>query len=269
MFGKLVTVNLDKRDDVIHLEPIGDPHFGHIGFQEDLYKERIRDIMKRDNRYTVFMGDQVDFINPLDKRWQAGSVTILSKDDQRKYWQRVNQPLIDLNNKLKEKGRNEKIWGLLAGNHEYKVIDQSYIINQFCEPNKLDYLGSKAMVGLVVKHKGKTIRRWKLFIQHGSGGGSNPLTALDQMKVNHIADVYLMGHLHNKLYKGERVVDFNFSEGGVVYRDIGLGNTGTFCETYTDKVDGYMDRKNKVTPSKLGTITISFDAYQGKIHGHE
>ena len=157
MFSKLITINLKKRDDIIDLEPIGDPHFGHIGFQEDLYKERIRDIMKRDNRYTVFMGDQVDFINPLDKRWQAGSVTILSKDDQRKYWQRVNQPLIDLNNKLKEKGKNEKIWGLLACNHEYKVIDQSYIINQFCEPNKLDYLGSKAMVGLVVKHKGKTI----------------------------------------------------------------------------------------------------------------
>ncbi len=268
MFSKLIEINLDKKDDVIHLEPIGDAHVGHIGFQKDLYKERIRAIMKRDNRYTIFMGDQVDFINPLDKRWQEGSVTILSKDDQRKKWQTVTQPLLDYNMKQIDKG-NQKIWGLMAGNHEYKVIDQSYIINQFCEPNKLDYLGSKAMLGLDIKHKGKTIRRWKLFVQHGSGGGSNPLTALDQMKVNHIADVYLMGHLHNKLYKGERVVDFNFSKGSVVYRDIGLGNTGTFCETYTDNVDGYMDRKNKVTPSKLGTITISFDAYQGKIHGHE
>ncbi len=269
MFGKLVTINLDKRDEVIHLEPIGDPHVGHIGFQKDMYVDRIKSIMRQKNRFTIYMGDQVDFINPLDKRWQAGSVTILSKDDQRKKWQEINQPLLDYNAKEIDKGNNLKIWGLLAGNHEYKVIDQSYIINQFCEPNKLTYLGSKAMIGLDIKYKGKTIRRWKLFVAHGAGGGANPLTALEQMKVNHIADVYLMGHLHNKLYKGERVVDFNFSEGGVVYRDIGLGNTGTFCETYTDGVDGYMDRKNKVVPAKLGTITVSFDAYQGKIHGHE
>lgn len=269
MFGKLVTINLKHIDDVIHLEPIGDPHFGHIGFKEDLYVERMKAIMDDPNRYTIFMGDQVDFINPLDKRWQAGSVTILSKDDQRKYWQRVNQPLLDLNIKLVKEGKNEKVVGLLAGNHEYKVIDQSYIINQFCDPNGLTYLGSKAMIGLDIKYKGKTLRRWKIFVQHGAGGGTNPLTALEQMKVNHIADVYLMGHLHNKLCKSETVVDFNFAEKGVVYRDIVLGNTGTFCETYTDGVDGYMDRKNKVVPAKLGTITISFDAYKGKIHGHE
>src|SRR3989304_3169566 len=98
MFGKLVTIDLDKKDDIVHLEPIGDPHFGHIGFKEDLYVERM-----------------------------------------------------------------------------------------------------KAMIGVDIRYKGKTLRRWKIFTQHGAGGGTNPLTALDQMKVNHIADVYLMGHLHNKL----------------------------------------------------------------------
>ena len=173
MFGKLVTINLDKKDDEVHLEPISDPHFGHIGFKEDLYVERMNAIMKDHNRFTVFMGDQVDFINPLDKRWQAGSVTILSKDDQRKYWQRINQPILDLNTQLIRDGYNEKIWGLLAGNHEYKVIDQSYIINQFCDPNGLTYLGSKAMIGLDIRYKGKTLRRWKIFTQHGSGGGTN------------------------------------------------------------------------------------------------
>ena len=44
MFSKKINIELDKKDDIIHLEPISDIHIGHVGFDEDLYKKRIKHI---------------------------------------------------------------------------------------------------------------------------------------------------------------------------------------------------------------------------------
>jgi len=274
MFSKLITINLKKIDDIIHLEPLGDLHVGHIGFNEYAYQTRINAIMNDDYRITMFMGDMIDAITYLDKRFQGESVAIPSLDNQRKKWQKLNQKLFDLHcmllgSKNALLSKVGKVIGGMAGNHEYKTTDQSYIINQFFEPNSIDYLGSRCAIGLDVRYKGNTLKRWKILAAHGAGGGTNPLTALDQLAKNHWFDVYLMGHLHNKVLKSETVGEFKFAEGRFVLRDIILANTGTFCDTYTEGIDGYMDRKNKVTPAKIGTVTISFDAYHGKIHGHE
>ena len=69
MFSKKVIINLDKKDDVFHLEPLGDIHIGHAGFDKELYKKRISAIAKQKNRYTLFMGDQLDAITVYDRRY--------------------------------------------------------------------------------------------------------------------------------------------------------------------------------------------------------
>ena len=46
MFSKKVTIQLQKQDDIIHLEPLSDIHVGHAGFDEALYKNRIKAITK-------------------------------------------------------------------------------------------------------------------------------------------------------------------------------------------------------------------------------
>ena len=38
MFSKKVIINLQKKDDTIHIEPLGDIHVGHVGFNEESYK---------------------------------------------------------------------------------------------------------------------------------------------------------------------------------------------------------------------------------------
>ena len=37
MFSKKVIINLQKKDDTIHIEPLGDIHTGHVGFIEDAF----------------------------------------------------------------------------------------------------------------------------------------------------------------------------------------------------------------------------------------
>jgi hypothetical protein len=269
MFSTLVQIELPKKDDVIDLELFSDMHVGHVGFNEELFLHRMDAVLSNPLRFTAFMGDQGDFISAKDKRWDKEAVAIEGIDAQRAYWQKLIQPLADEHKFCLANGYAPKVWWLHAGNHEYKVTDQDYIKNQFCLPNEFTYLGSRGMIGVEVSYQGEVLRRWKILSIHGGGGGSNPLTALDQMKANHYADIFLMGHLHDKVIQPQAAIDFSFDVGKWIKRDIIVANTGTFLDTFTDGIDGYMDRKNKVRRAKLGTITISFDAYKGKLHAHE
>ena len=265
MFSKKVTIQLQNQDDIIHLEPLSDIHVGHAGFDEALYKNRIKAITKDNNRYTLFMGDQLDAISVYDKRFNPDMSIEHDIDNQRKLWQTLTQPLI---NKHKE-SENEKVFGLLHGNHEYKIpsITRAYIENHFCEPNDFTFLGSRAMIGLEIKYKKQILQQLTILAIHGSGGGK-PERMFDQMKKNNYADIFICGHLHQKRYQPEVANDFDFESGLRWERDIHLINGGTFCHTVVENTDGYMDRKNEIVYSHPGTATLSINAYEGKIVGH-
>ena len=265
MFSKKVTINLEKKDDIIHLEPISDIHIGHAGFDEELYKSRINAISKDDNRYTFFGGDALDAITTYDKRFNPDMSLEHDIDNQRQKWQEMTQPLVDIHTNQK----NEKVWGFFHGNHDYKIpqITRSYLENTMCNPNGFTFMGSRGVIGLEVKYKKKILSQWSILFIHGSGGGK-PERMMEQMKHNAYYDVFLCGHLHQKRYQPELVYDFDWKSGKTWERDIHLGNTGTFCKTLIENTDGYMDRKNEVIGSQIGTMTLSFNAEEGEVSGH-
>lgn len=270
MFSKKVEINLNNRDDTIHLEPLSDIHIGHAGFDEDLYVDRVSAIAVDPDRYTLFLGDQIDAITTFDKRFNPDMSKEHDIDNQRKKWDELTKSLIDVHkDETNVLNGNEKIWGLLHGNHEYKIpqITRSYLENHFCEPHEIDFLGSRAMIGLEIKHEDEILMQLTILAIHGSGGGK-PETMFQQMKKNVYADVFLCGHLHQKRYQPEVANDFDFVNGKRWERDIHLVNAGTFCHTLVDNADGYMDRKNEIVYSKVGTATLSINASEGKINGH-
>ncbi len=279
MFSKKIEIELEKSDDIVDLETLSDPHIGHVGFDEELYVRRIKAIARDPHRYTLLLGDQLDAINVYDKRFNPDMTTEHDIDNQRKIWQRLSKPLLDKHKEgfkkeddetyTKLKDTNEKIWGFEHGNHEYKIreVTRSYLENTMCTPNALDFLGSRAILGLEVTYKKTVLAQWSILAIHGSGGGK-PETMFEQMKKNHYMDVFICGHLHQKRYTPQVAFDFDWETGKAWKREIHLINAGTFCESLTDEADGYMDRKNEITPTNTGTATLSFDAYQNKIKGH-
>ncbi len=296
MFTHKIIINLDKKDDTINLEPLGDIHVGHVGFDKARYLEAVRRIANDPNRYTLFMGDQLDAINIYDKRFQPNSVKLHEIDDQRQQWQDLTQELIDIQlarctndeiaqyeynptdnsmdmikRKIKrvKKGQNPKIWGLLHGNHEYKIkeLTEQYLKNNFCYNNGIDFAGAKAYFSLDVKYKGKILGQWSIMAMHGSGGGK-PERMLQQMRVGNYMDMFLCGHVHQKYYGEKEVIDMDHDEGKTWGRQVTLANTGTFCHAMTENVSGYMDTKNEVDGSPIGTESISINAYTVKVNGH-
>ena len=270
MFSKKIEINLDKKDDIIHLEPISDIHIGHAGFDEDLYRKRIAAICRDKNRYTFFGGDALDAITTYDKRFNPDMSLEHDIDNQRQRWQTLTQKLFDIHKEqVGKKNGNEKVWGFYQGNHDYKIpqISRAYLENTMCNPNGLTFMGSRGVLGLEIQYNKKILSQWSILFIHGSGGGK-PERMMEQMKHNAYHDVFLCGHLHQKRYQSEIAYDFDWEEGKVWERDIHLGNTGTFCKTLVDDSDGYMDRKNEIIGSRLGTLTLSFNAERGVIHGH-
>jgi hypothetical protein len=285
MFSKLIKIDLHKiglkKDDLIHLEGFSDIHYGGRNHLPKLFDRRMKAVIGDPARFTFYGGDQLDAITPKDKRWQKESVTENSLEAQKKGFYKVTQDLTELHiaNKKKD-GHGKVLWGL-AGNHEYnnREIDQEWI-QTFFEGYKdkedgkvydglgVDYLGSRALIGLEIQYKGKPLRRWTILSVHGFGGGANAYTPLQNLMWNHIADVYLMGHLHQKMSMEEQMVSFNYKTGNAQQRTVVLGNTGSFTATMLDGVDQWYERRNKMKPAVAGTITISFDALKGELHHH-
>lgn len=296
MFSKKVTINLEKKDDIFHLEPLSDIHVGHAGFNKELYQKRIKAITNSDNRYTLFLGDQFDAITTYDKRFNPDMSLIHDVDNQRKLWQKLSKPLLNehkdrlveyegkkkvWNEQLQKveydecvmwklkKGYNEKIWGLLHGNHEYNIREatRAYLENNLCEPNGLKFLGSRAIIGVEVKYNKKVLRQWIISAIHGSGGGK-PETQMEKQRKNHYCDAFISGHLHQKRYTPTGAVGFDFKTGLATKIQVASINAGTFCDGLIEGADGYMDRKAEAEHTMLGTATLTFNAEQDKITGH-
>jgi len=296
VFNQKIVINLKNKKDTIHLEPLGDLHIGHIGFNKKRYLERVKVIARDPNRYTLFMGDQLDAINIYDKRYQPSSVLLHDIDNQRHQWQELTKELIDVQlsrcvddeitqydynastNKMEMKkrkikrvktGENPKIWGLLHGNHEYKIkqLTEIYLKNNFCYDNGIDFLGAKCYISLDIKYRDEILGQWSIMAMHGSGGGK-PEAMLRQMRVGNYMDIFLCGHVHQKYYGEKEVMDMDHDAGKVWGRQISLVNTGTFCHALVNNVSGYMDTKNEVDGSPIGTATISINAHDGKVNGH-
>lgn len=279
MFSKIVELDLFllglKKDTLILLEGFFDEHIGHMGTDMERLARAVKRVVKDKNRFTIFGGDQIDAINIYDKRFNTDSVDpeLYEIDNQRKKWQEIHQKLFDLQNEMKRGSYphtvNELCWGLLHGNHEYKIreLNRAYIENHFCKPNGIDFMGSRAHIGLRVTWKGKILAEWSIAVMHGSGGGQ-PESMFRDMKKNWNADVYICGHLHQKRYQPEEVYDFDWDTGKSYAREIHLVNGGSFQNALTNEYDGYMDRKNGITGTGTGTVSLEFDPYSGKIAGH-
>lgn len=266
MISKKITINLEKKDDIFHLEPLGDIHIGHAGFNQKLYEERVKAIAEADDRFTIFMGDQLDAITVYDKRFNPDMSVEHDVDNQRLVWDTLTKPLIDVHKESKDLN---KIFGLLHGNHESKIREtsRSYIENHFCTPHKIDFLGYKTYIALEVKYKKKKLAQWSIMAMHGSGGGQ-PERMLAQQKVDNYMDVFMSAHLHQKRYIPGEAYQMDFKTGQVFRRPTASINTGTFCEFLVEGTSGYGDTKNQVSGTPIGTTTLSFDAENEKITGH-
>lgn len=269
MDSNYIRIDLEHIDDTIDLEVMSDEHFGDPKQDLDLLLRRQKAILDDPNRYTAFGGDMLNNIMPKDKRWSLESSSLNSLTLEKQAWEEAHEELFKENLKLLKNGEAPKVWYGLDGNHEINDhgIDTAWMKDLF-EPHGVKYIGSSGFVGVECFHNDKPIRRYKLAVAHGFGGGSSPLRSLEQFMENKIADVYLMGHFHHKATDEQLVFDFDWASHEYVERKVLLGNTGNFTNAILRGNTSWFERRNRLKPSPPGTITVSFNPYEGDFNWH-
>jgi len=256
----LKTVKLGHQK--VFIEPLGDLHVGNLGFVEEKLKKRVNAIAKERNRYWIGMGDYIEAIYPTsggitDKRFTHKHIDrrFLTPEDQIDYVVKLLEPI------------KHKCFGLLTGNHEWKLEDR-YGINitkMIADRLGVDAFGPMAFIRLFLKGMKTPII---IFTLHGhytgrkTGGALNKITDLASY---FDADIYFMGHVHKRLVHKEDCITVQGNE--IIQATRLFALTGSFLRSYSLGVETYVERK-ALPPGRIGTITVRVDN-DGEIWGYE
>ena len=269
MFSKVVTVNLDHIDTPVNWRVISDWHEGNENQVEPLCIKTRDQILDDPYLFTSFGGDQLDLILPGDPRFKKESVRLATKSEQMDSFDEFFKDLFKEQKDYKEKYGMEKIWYEQWGNHEYKsrVMEEGEMKRWCRNDHGTTFLGSKGFVLLDIRHNSKSLMKKTLFVNHGAGSG-NPTKALENLTVNVEADIYQMGHLHTPMGIESEILYFDQKKGSWAAKPQLLINSGCFTTGIRDNTDQWFDQRNKLKTSKPGTVTVTFDAYNGKMNYH-
>jgi len=178
VFCHQVKIDLDKKDDIIYVRPLGDIHFGNLGCDMNKIQDSINWVGSHKDNYTIGMGDYIDNVmawaqGGVDKRWNPETVDrkMLTTEEQTDVFIKLFGPI------------KEKIWGLLAGNHEWKTINQARFIKDFCKPLGLEYLGRLAFLNVQISYNKKILKDFLFCVMHGGYAGMMAGGAVNRMKM--------------------------------------------------------------------------------------
>lgn len=266
MFCNKKTIKLEKKDDQIHIRPLGDIHIGNVGCDIEKLQESITRIAEDPLTYTIGMGDYIDNVQP----YRQGMV------DKRYNIQTVDRKFITTTEQIQEIVKfwepiKHKTIGLHAGNHEWSTLDQVDFADRVCKPLGLPYLGRLAYTCLTFEYRGKPIRDYLILSMHGGfssdkkGGAVN---RLEDVVGSYDCDVALMGHNHDSFVTPLLRLGYDKETNQPTERKILIGNTGTFLRGHVVGYDMYPEINPKRI-KRVGTITITFSPHDGGIYGHD
>lgn len=155
--------------------------------------------------------------------------------------------------------------GMIEGNHHYTFLSGITGTQKMCEALETKYLGEMAVVRVTFVDKTRSTRRACIDItaHHGRGGGRRPGSSVnkveDLMQVVE-ADVYLMGHDHQKWIVDKARLKPTHSKSGfhIKQRDVILARTGSYQLGYVDGQSNY-PISLAAAPAKLGGVQIKVD----------
>ena len=240
---------------------LGDFHIGNVGCDERLIKEHIRYIKETPDTYWIDMGDKIEAITRLDKRWDSGSIADWIKlkeiDDlpnvQAKRYVELVKPIKD------------KCLGLIIGNHEIKLAQafSNDVHKRICYELGVPDLGFLSIVRLKFRRKNNSNSAVvDIVATHGAGGSlyvGSKINKLNRLANDFVADVYVCGHHHDKVsYKKKRI---GVNQGDrIVEKSIILCAVPSFFRTYVEGATTYGER-NLYSPTSIGAVKLTIQPF--------
>ena len=255
---------LNGRGEVVNLVPISDIHYGAKNCDKDKLKETVEWIRKEPNTYWLDMGDNCEYINYTDKRFQADNVDSDFKiSDLAKLHEAQTNNIIKILSPIKD-----KCIGILEGNHEV-TISEKYLTNPtdvIAHALSVPNLSYTAMVRLLFARCGKTHSHVDIFAWHGAGSAKTDGAAINLIssKASQFsADIFLMGHVHRKVCNDRDILHMNRS-GVLMEKKQLFGVCGTFYRTYANHSSCYAEKAG-YSPTPTGVLKIRIEPFRTKL----
>lgn len=260
-----------KTGDTVHIIPIGDTHVGNICFDRPYFEEMVEWILAQKNTYVCGMGDLVDAVTHMDvNRYDIENVDheFNTPEKQHKYISKWFGKL----------AAKEKLLFLLEGNHEYEIKHRynHEHCNRWSAEMNVPAPGYQCMMRFTMEENYNTKKNkahsYDIFAHHGHGGAGrtgNAVNKIQRFAENYLADIYMMGHTHDKFANIEarvKMADRPDGDGNIQLsqKKIAFINTGTFMDTFKVGASStYAERKGFQVKMK-GVVKIMLK--DGDIH---
>lgn len=224
----------------------GDVHYGSKFCDKDFAKESLDRTIER-NVLIIGMGDLLETAT----RDSIGA-GVYEQDDI------VQKQLEEMTEWLKP--HQDRIIGLLDGNHEYRIYQQSGLdlSKILCKNLDVNYLGAGKLIRIRVGSQ-----TYSLYATHGSSGATLPYTKIKQclnLQQYIEADCYAMGHVHALDSHSRAVHEVDKRTKQVIEQEKLFVITGHYLNYF----GSYAHRKGLI-PSKKGSPVLKLYTNEHKI----
>lgn len=265
----------------IYLIPFGDVHRDTPSCDVDRwnwFREGCKKYPK-DRTYYLGMGDFNDFASSKEQK------ALLHADIHDQTRDKFDEIVKADNRKFAEeiKFMRGHLLGLLDGNHNWVFHDGKTATEDLCERVDAPYLGwlSHLTIDLhlhnsngTTRAKGKFGGRLRIHIIpcHGKAGGKLMGTSINQVddltRIFPVADIYIMGHDHQRLAVPKSILVPSNRGGDIKQKRQFLARSGSFKKGYCPGVSGYeVGRLLRPATSELSFLRFPSTVINGKPTG--
>lgn len=240
------------------LVPISDVHIGHVGCDMDYFEKTI-DWIKNNGAYTIILGDFIDAIPQRDRRFENPSIA----DEFKPYLDNLHHVQTETFIR-KIRSISDHIIGILPGNHEIALKKQfSYDATSIVSKRLgIPLLTDPGMILLKLKRAKTSVFTVRILCMHGFTQGrkkGGAVNNLEDISAFMRADLYLMGHTHQRWCTHRDYIDVN-NKGKLIYKKMFFGNTGSFTNNYVLNTDIDTWGSRKMFPTQSPGV-LRFDFY--------
>lgn len=243
----------------ITLMPFGDVHYEAPLFCSASWDEWKREAKDAENPYFIGMGDYFDLTSFSETRALMNA----------QLHESTKATLEEMYMMHVKRFQKEIAWmrgriiGFLEGNHAMHFGDGTTSTMRLCQHFGVRYLGIHSFVRLRINYHG-SILPVDIRAHHGKGAAQTPggsLNAVHKMRDGYLADIYLMGHDHERGTWGGGViaVDQNMRE---KFRHQEYCRTGSFLRGYVNDKGSYIAAKC-LNPKMLGGVAVKITPKRG------
>lgn len=247
------TIKVQSQNEPIYIVPFGDIHWGNKECAENLFRRFVEWGADNPNVYWLGMGDYMELTRASVRAKMKAAIGAESLED---FDDMIRVKVDEFTDIIKHmKGR---LIGLIEGNHCYEYIDGTTSTQQMCRSLGCKYLGCTTFIHLTLDYHGNK-QSLDIFANHGQGGSARlkggSLNRVQYMSEGVIADIYLMGHDHQRAAVPDTRLKWSqaagcLREGRVIY-----ARTGSFKRGFIDNHRSYIADKC-MKPTDLGGIRI-------------